>query len=193
MIALRRLASDRRGVALTEFAMVAPVLALMLMGLFDLCHRHYVNAILAGTLQQAGRKSTLETGAASTSTIDAAIEAAVDKVAPNATYASVRRNYHSFSDVNRPEDYTDANSNNRYDVGECFEDSNGNGVWDADMARSGQGGADDVVAYTVTVTYPRLFPMWSLFGEPNQSISATTILRNQPYATQGTRSVVECS
>lgn len=192
MIRPRSLSGDRRGATIVEFGLVAPVLALMLMGLFDLMHRGYVSAILSGTLQQAGRDSTLETNAEAAAAIDAAVEAAVNKVAPNATYESERLNYYAFSDVHREEDYTDANDNGRYDLGECFEDSNGSGSWDDDMGRAGQGGADDVVAYTVTVTYPRLFPFWSLFGSPNESVSATTILRNQPYATQGTRTVPEC-
>jgi hypothetical protein len=39
----------------------------------------------------------------------------------------------------------------------------------------------------MTATYPRLFPVAGLLGWPKtQTISATTLLKNQPYATQTT-------
>ena len=49
----------------------------------------------------------------------------------------------------------------------------------------GQGGANDVTYYKMTVTYPRLFPFaWLIGWSATQTISAATILKNQPYATQ---------
>jgi len=45
------------------------------------------------------------------------------------------------------------------------------------------GGARDAVVYTVTVNYPRLFPVFAFI--PGQSedftLKSTTVLRNQPY------------
>ena len=83
--------------------------------------------------------------------------------------------------------YTDTNGNGKYDKGECFEDVNGNGVWDSDMGEGGQGGADDAVLYTMTVSYNRLFPMAKMLGwSATQTITASTVLRNQPYGTQST-------
>ena len=52
--------------------------------------------------------------------------------------------------------------------------------------------ANAVTLYTVTVTYPRLFPIWAFvpgFGG-TQTISAATLLKNQPYATQSTTTAV---
>ena len=44
--------------------------------------------------------------------------------------------------------------------------------------------------YTASVTYPRLFPMYGLLGwTQNETISASTTLRNQPYGTQTTHTV----
>ena len=49
----------------------------------------------------------------------------------------------------------------------------------------GQGGAKDVVVYSVTVTYPRLFPVAKLIGlSENVKLNATTVLANQPYGDQ---------
>ena len=39
-----------------------------------------------------------------------------------------------------------------------YVDENGNGSWDADIGKSGNGGANDVVMYTVSVEYDPLFP-----------------------------------
>ena len=70
MRCVSRLRADRRGISTVEFALLFPVLALMLMGFFDVAHQAYVRAVLQGAIQQAGRNSTLETGSASSTAID---------------------------------------------------------------------------------------------------------------------------
>ena len=180
------LRSDRRGAVLVEFAILAPVMMVMLMGLFDLLYQVYTQSILNGELQKAARDSGIEGGAASTSTIDAKVQTMVMKIAPGATFTSTRKSYDSFSEV-APEPFTDTNGNGVRDPGECFTDENGNGTWDQDPGAAGQGGASAVTVYTMTATYPRLFPVAGLFGWPTtQTVSATTLLKNQPYATQTT-------
>lgn len=183
---LRKLHRDRRGVTLVEFALVAPVMLLMLMGLGDMLYQTYAQSILNGELQKAARDSGIEGGAANTATIDAKVQNAVKKIAPNATFTSTRKSYDTFSEV-APEPFTDSNGNGVRDPGECFTDENGNGIWDQDPGTAGQGGASAVTVYTMTATYPRLFPVAGLLGWPTtQTISATTLLKNQPYATQTT-------
>jgi Flp pilus assembly protein TadG len=183
---LSRLRGDRRGVTVVEFAIVAPVLLIMLMGFGDLLYQTYAQSILDGELQKAARDSGIEGGAANTAAIDAKVEAMVKKIAPKATFTTVRKTYDTFSEV-APEPIFDTNGNNKLDPGECFTDENGNGVWDADPGITGQGGASAVAIYQMTATYPRLFPVASLLGWPTtQTISATTLLKNQPYATQTT-------
>lgn len=194
---LRTLRGCERGATLVEFAFVAPVMMLMLSGGFDLAHMAYAKAVLEGTVDKAGRDSTLETGASVTAgaAMDQAILEKVRSVTgPDATYTVERDSYTDFGDVEQPERLIDAAPfNGVHDTGECFEDENANGQWDADMGRAGQGGANDVVLYRLTITYPRLFPMAGLLGwSPNQSISAATILRNQPYSNQQRAPVVRC-
>lgn len=186
---LRSIAADERGITLVEFGLVAPVMLLMMMGFFDLAHQAYASSILQGAMQQAARDSTLESGSATTQSalIDAFVEERVrDVTGDEATFSSTRLSYYDFGSVGRPENFVDAAPlNGTYDPGECFEDVNGNGTWDADLGKSGQGGAQDAVLYRMTVTYPRLFPMAGLLGWSNeQVISATTVLRNQPYGAQ---------
>ena len=183
---IRKLRHDRRGAALIEFALVTPVMLVMLLGFGDMLYQVYTQSILNGELQKAARDSGIEGGAASTSTIDAKVQAMVKKIAPNATFSSTRKSYDAFSEV-APEPFTDTNSNGVRDPGECFTDENGNGTWDQDPGIAGQGGASAVTVYTMTATYPRLFPVAGLLGWPTtQTVSATTLLKNQPYATQTT-------
>jgi hypothetical protein len=99
-------------------------------------------------------------------------------------WCSVRKSYTSFSVV-KPEPFVDNNGNGKRDPGECFTDVNNNGIWDADPGIAGQGGANDVALYTMTITYPRIFPVAGLMGWPQtQTISSSTLLKNQPYASQ---------
>jgi Flp pilus assembly protein TadG len=183
---IRTLRDDRRGAALVEFALVTPVMLIMLMGFGDMLYQVYTQSILNGELQKAARDSGIEGGAASTATIDAKVQTMVKKIAPSATFTSTRKSYDTFSEV-APEPFTDANSNGVRDPGECFTDENGNGTWDQDPGAAGQGGASAVTVYTMTATYPRLFPVAGLLGwPPTQTVSATTLLKNQPYATQTT-------
>lgn len=184
---LQRLHADRRGVTIIEFAMTLPVTLTLIMGLGELTYRTEVQSILTGAMQKAGRDSTIQNSTAAT--IDAAVMAQVLIVAGNATYTSSRKSYTTFGYV-APEPFTDSNGNGQYDKGECFSDINGNGVWDSDPGITGQGGANDAVVYTMTVTYPHLFPVAKWFGwGAQQTISATTILKNQPYAAQAVSSI----
>ena len=60
---LRRLGRDRRGVTIVEFAMVAPVLSLLMMGLGDMLYQMYVKEMLTGSVQKAARDSGIQGGA----------------------------------------------------------------------------------------------------------------------------------
>ena len=67
-------------------------------------------------------------------------------------------------------------------------------MWDTDRGVDGMGGARDAVLYTVTVSYPRAFPLMHLIGLPETVTSRSqTVLRNQPYGSQDqTVSLGEC-
>lgn len=175
-----RLRSDESGVTLVEFALIAPTVILMLMGLFDISYNMYSSTILRGAIQEAARDSTIE-GASETS-IDGAVRAAILDVANNATVTFDRRAYSNFTDVSRPETFQDANGDGTCNDGELFDDINDNGTWDQDQGVSGQGGARDAVLYTVTVEYPRAFPLANLIGiSETNTTQAITVLRNQPF------------
>ncbi|GGN48905.1 hypothetical protein GCM10011349_19000 [Novosphingobium indicum] len=179
---LRHLQSDRTGASAVEFALVAPVLLMAMMGLFDLGYNVYTATLLEGAIQKTARDSTIEGSVSKTSTLDAAVTEMVRNIAPQATLNFKRTAYSSFSDVGKPEDFTDVNGDGVCNAGEPFEDANANGSWDADQGKAGSGGARDAVLYEVQVTYPRPFPVTSMFGmDADYIMTSRTVLRNQPY------------
>lgn len=185
------LLADQRGTTIIEFAIIAPVMMILLMGLGDMLYQIYAQAILDGELQKAARDSGIEGGGANTAAIDAKVQTRIKQIAPQATFVTSRKAYDTFSEV-APEPIFDTNGNNKLDPGECFTDENGNGTWDQDPGTAGQGGASAVTVYQMTATYPRLFPVAGLLGwSKTQTISASTLLKNQPYATQTTTANVK--
>lgn len=197
-----RLFIDCRAVTTVEFAFISPILVLVIMGLGDVLYQEYVQAILNGALQKAGRDSSIQGSNASTVAlaIDSKVIGMVGTVmkspsnacpaTASGTWCSTRVNYDNFTEV-APEPFTDTDNDGRCDHGEPYSDINGNGGWDADPGTSGQGGANDVTLYTMTITYPRIFPVAGIMGLPaTQTITSNTLLKNQPYASQSITTVV---
>lgn len=182
---LHRLRGDARGATLVEFAIVTPVMLSLIMGLGELAYQGYVQSVLTGSVQKAGRDSTIQGNGSQTAQIDTVVMQAVWTVAKNATYTSTRKSYASFGQI-APEPFVDSNHNGQYDAAtECFTDTNGNGSWDADPGITGQGNASDVTVYSINISYKRLFPVFGLIGmSPTAALNATTTLKNQPWATQ---------
>ncbi len=187
----RTLSVDTRGATLVEFALIAPVLLMMLLGMFELGYNFYMQAQLQGAVQRAARSSTVQASSGNTHAIDDRVTAAVRAIVPNATMTFSRRAYASFGDVDRAEDYTDVDDDGACNNGEPFEDANGNGVWDDDRGQLTGGGARDAVLYTVQVSYPRAFAAAQMVGlSPTFTSEAVTVLRNQPWDAQTVHSTV---
>lgn len=182
-------ARDDRGATVIEFAMIAPVMALLLVGAFDIAHTLYARAVLQGIVQKVARDATLEasTDTAAQAALDEKVKSQIRALANNATFVIKRRYYRTFSAAAaaRAEDFTDTNRNGTCDSGEPYVDANLNGTWDPDGGNSGQGGAKDRTVYTVTISYPRMFPLWNFIDVPTTTtLSASTVLINQPYTDQ---------
>ncbi len=179
---LRRLRRDSKAVTIIEFAMVAPVMLLLLLGLFDLGYRAYAASVLQGSLHDAARMATV--GGFSMPQIDARVRTRLSNFATRSTVTTAAASYYEFSGVSQPEKVVgDTVPLNSYNAGDCFEDVNGNNAYDTDRGRSGTGNADDIVRYRVTISFPRIFPLGYLMGWPStQTLTQETVLRNQPFA-----------
>ena len=191
MIRAMCLARDARGVTAVEFALVAPVMLMTIMGLFDMGHAQYTRALLEGAIDKASRAATVE--GSSTTSIDARVTTVVKQIAPSATLTFNRTTYSDFSDVGMPEDFDDVDKDGTCDNGEPFEDANGNGTYDLDRGKTGNGGARDAVLYTVSVSYKRILPIGRLIGQSDtMKMSVTSVLRNQPYGIQAFTETKNC-
>jgi hypothetical protein len=155
----------------------------MLIGMMDLGQTAYTQAILNGAAQEAARASSLESN--DTVASDAKILEAVRKVAPGATVDTSRVSYFDFDDIERAEKWNDEDSDGICNNDENYVDENGNGQWDADIGVTGNGGAGDVVLYTVSVNYKPLFPIpFYDNSSAERELSSVIVKKNQPFSAQ---------
>lgn len=188
---------EQQGATIAEFAFVAPVLILLLMGTLDIGHSLYTRSVLEGEIQKAARNSSMEHAAiaAQQASIDANVTAAVRKIAgADAEVIFDRKAYGSYKATRvRSEEYVDTNGNGECDAGESYEDSNGDGSWSEDAGILGQGNARDVQRYTVTVRYDRKFPTSAIFGwSDGETLIVQTVLRNQPFSDRASPTIGTC-
>jgi Flp pilus assembly protein TadG len=156
------------------------------------------------------------TGPGSQAQIDSRVRGSIAEINNQANVQITRRFYRTFSTAAaaQAETFTDNNANGTCDNNEPYTDANRNNSWDSDGADAGQGGARDVTVYKVVTTYPSMFPtrhlinfVSQLFVAPDKqfvkgahnvndaslvtplgttTITAQTVLGNQPYGDQGT-------
>lgn len=181
-----RLLRQERGATAVEFALVMPMFLTMLLGAFEFSFELYMRSSLEGAMSKAARDVTLESAG------DANVRTALDNTVGNAMKAVLktttvtyeRKALANYDRVNDPaEPFDDTNLNGVCNAGETFQDMNGNGKFDLDSSIPGWGGAEDVVSYTATASYPRLFPIGKLIGLSNTvTFSTTKMLRIQPFS-----------
>lgn len=180
----RSLARNERGATLVEFALILMPLLVSIMGLMELAYQAYVEALLQGALQTASRDASI---ASKTPTqIRDQVYQSLSPLVRKENVTTTVRSYYNYSRIGKPEKLvTDYNGNGRYDTGDCFEDANDNNTYDttATAGRDTGGNADEIVAYTIDVSYPRILPTSRLIGlSTNGTATGTTMLRNQPFA-----------
>ncbi len=199
---MKRFWRDQDGTSVMEFGLIAPVAVMMMLGTMDIGHSYYVRSVLDGAMQNAARDSALEGSAtaAQQAVIDKRIIDSVHAISPSSTVTPKRRYYKTFSDAAaaQAEEIVESTPNFLCEVdnGESYIDANNNGKFDRDGGDEGQGGSQDVVVIKVQVKFPRLFPVATLIGLPNNvTIDSNSILANQPYGIQsvnGPAATVAC-
>lgn len=175
---------DRRGATVLEFALILPALLGMICVTLELGYKVYLTSVIQGALLEAARAATVgdKTGAQ----IDALVRTRISVLTSGSNVKSIKTEpFYNFSNVGKPEKITqDIDPKGVYNTGDCYEDANNNAKYDTAVTE-GIGTADDVVRYTVVVEYPDLIPVSALFKwAPTQSITAMTMLRNQPYTSR---------
>ncbi len=180
------LRTDRRGSAAVDFAILAPVLVLLLIGILEIASLLLTQSLLQTAVGDAARSGIVGAGSAGLSR-----EEVVRRAAERLGGSLIRADrlhletlvYPSFSDIGRPEPFTDVNGNGRHDPGEPFTDVNGNGRWDADMGRAGLGGPNDVVLYRVRYDWEPMTPLFRavLPDGGRLVLTAAHAVRNEPF------------
>jgi Flp pilus assembly pilin Flp len=182
--ALRRLLRDERGAALVEFAIIAPVFILLILGTIEVAIIIFMSSSIESAVLQASRFGITGGLPAGVSRAERVLEIVGQK-----TYGLVDMDtveletlvYESFADIGQPEPFEDANANDSYDNGEVFTDVNGNGEWDPDMGEAGLGGPSDVVVYRVTYDWGIITPvMRDILGQSVRHVSSIAV-RNEPF------------
>jgi Flp pilus assembly protein TadG len=197
---LRRLRRDKSGVSVVEFGLMIIPFTLVMVGLLDLCYQMYVHSVLQGAANDAARVVTVESPNIGTTgsledRVKQAVQARMQAIdMSGAVYTVNADTYYRYADHGRPERITyDANNDGNYDAGDCWLDTNPNLTYDASTsARSGIGGADDIVQFRINLQMPRLVPVGRLWGDGNTyNMNVTTAIKRQPFRDQ-TRPTERC-
>lgn len=183
-----RFRRSERGTALVEFALVAPPLFLLVVGMFEVAMLMFIDVSVEGGLKEAARWGI--TGQQST---DPALtrEEQIVKIIEANTFGLVDLTdadvsimvYDSFSDVGKPEPWTDSPPyNGIHDAGEPYDDVNGDGEYSEDQGIAGAGSFGDVVEYTVHYTWGMMTPLIGrLMGTDGViHLSASVVVQNEP-------------
>ncbi len=187
---------NKCGSSAVEFALISPVAFAMLFGAMEFGYEMYMNNILQGALAKATRKITLESAS------DANARAALDQEIRNmmglthkeATILITREAGTRFSQFqSRGEPLNDNNHNNQCDAGETYEDVNNNNAYDSQAISQGWGESDDIILYSVKVTFPRLLPIGGLVGLPDTTaLTSTQMMRIQPFSNRSRPALRSC-
>jgi Flp pilus assembly pilin Flp len=188
---LRNILHDMQGAAVVEYAIVLPVLLLLICGIVEYDLVMYGEGILDGATTFAAREGKTgyaPSGESQQTYIYGIVQSRVSGfLNPNQLNIS-SKSYASFSGIGQPEPCIPATQsppcNQPLVAGQTYVDVNHNGQWDSDEGAAGLGGANDIVVYTVTypwhVTTPFLQSVLGVNGI--FTLSASAVVKNEPYS-----------
>ena len=188
---IRELLKNNEGIAAIEFAMITPVLCLLLFGTIEFSMIMYASGTMESATTNAARLGKTGYVAEGTTRVDQIRQMIADRshglLDPSHIQISYKT-YESFDEIGQPEPYTDKNHNGVWNAGEPYDDMNHNGQWDSDMGLAGLGNAGDIVVYTVTYPWQLSTPIISrIIGDTNGQIQlhSSVIVKNEPYDVSG--------
>jgi hypothetical protein len=169
-----------------EFAILSPVLFLIICGGLEVGHTIYVQSVLTGQMQKAGRDLSLEgsANAGARFALEERVRSSIKALVANPDITFMMKAYHDYRNVGRPEEYVDTNGNGICDNNEPYVDANNSGTWDDDSSNTGPEGAKDVVLFEATVKYQRIITGAYLPYGRDVILKSSTLLRNQPSTNQ---------
>ena len=177
------LVRDSEGVTAVEFAMIAPVFVLVLMGIVEFSLVMFVTSVMEGATSASGRYGKTGYTAAGSTRQQQIIDTVSKRTAGLLNPAQITvttKVYPSFDSINQEEPYIDTNHNGNHDTDELYTDVNGNGQWDSSGV-AGLGNANDVVVYTISYPWVINTPIIAKFLGSPIIVSSRTVVKNEPY------------
>ena len=175
----------QEGATAIEFAIIAPVLLLIMFGIIEFSMAMFTQSIMEGATtltSRLGKTGYSDQGVSREDTIRNALQARAGIFLDPTKITITSKFYGQFDQIGDAEPYIDKNHNNRYDTGETYTDVNGNGHWDADMGEQGYGDANDIVVYTVTYPWKIMTPiMKPFFTNGILNLRSVAVVKNEPY------------
>lgn len=180
---LQRFAADGDGSAAVQFALILPMLLLLIIGSFEYAIVTFVSGALESAVLVASRYGATgfeEGGTGRVDRIRAMITERTLGFVDGDTAHIDTYVYPDFASIAPPEPFTDLNGNGAWNDGEPFVDLNGNGTRDAGSGTSGAGAACEVVLYVVTYQTRSITGLLrSIMGTVTHRASAA--VRNEPF------------
>jgi Flp pilus assembly protein TadG len=181
---------DSDGATVIEYAIILPVLLLLIMGIIEYNTMMYASAVLEGSTIAAAREGATGYVAAGQPSRQAYIYSLVQQHSAGllnpASLAISSKSYAAFNDIGQPEPCISPPTPPCPGTpGVNFVDVNGNGTWDQDQGAAGLGGAGDIVVYTVTYPWPIYTPILRPFLGTGGTFTLTSssVVKNEPYST----------
>jgi Flp pilus assembly protein TadG len=185
--------SRAEGATAVEYAIILPVVLLLIMGIVEYNTIMYAMSVLSGSTVAAAREGATGYQAAGSSSRQQYIYSLVQShsaglLDPNKLTIS-SKSYANFADIGQPEPCL------KPAAGPCpgtpgvnFVDVNGNGTWDQDQGAAGLGASGDIVVYTVSYPWPIYTPLLKPFlgSSGIYTLKSSAVVKNEPY-TVGTR------
>lgn len=184
---LSRLMRDIRATAAVEFALILPILAMLIIGTIEVSMIFFVTHIMesaAFSASRTGKTGYVQSGMTREATIMAAITQRAGPFIDISKVVMDTKTYTSFSQIGQPEPFIDADGNGQWDEGENYTDVNHNDQYDLDRGTEGTGSAGDIVVYTISYPWKLFTPMMGdLMGHDGTfTVSSRIVVKNEPYA-----------
>jgi len=172
------------GVSAIQFAIIAPVFMLMMIGALQIGLVLIIENALEGAAREASRFAIVSAGPGQAANIQTKVSNIARDLSggiidPTKVIVNVKA-YANIENLARPEPFEDADMNGEYDVGEVYTDINGNGVYDIDQGISdsfGLGG--QAIIYEIQYIWDTIVPI--LGGSRYVKVTARTVVVNEEF------------
>ena len=182
------LRSDEHGLTTLEFALISPVMAIIMLGIIEFSMIMYATAIMESATNSTSRLGKTGYDPSGITRNQAIIDSITTKTAGLLDTSKLEfssKAYTDFTKISKPEPCLNPTSPPCDGTpGIHYIDVNGNGMWDSDMGAAGLGNEGEVVVYSVTYPWKIMTPLVaSILGEETLDITVRTVVRNEPFGT----------